>query len=409
MRWYEQTVSVPVASYAWGVRPRGQIVSVHHASGIHRATHLRDLRGRGVAVPSAGTGLVAALRGTLHDVLRAVLGATRTCALLDFPNRTNVGDSLIWAGERTLLDRCGIRVLYTADRRTFSATVVRRLPRATPILFHGGGKLGDLWPVHEVFCETVVAACPDRPIVLLPQTVTFVQRAALERAGAVLRRHPDLTVLVRDTESLRIVDQELRVRAVLCPDPAFALDPLPGAAAPLAAPAPTRRVLLLLRRDHEAALTRGQHPQAVDWVTIAGRDWAALVRYVARIMLADLRLRMARWTAADVPLVSPAVSARLTAYDALATWLVHRGVRLIADSDVVVTDRLHGHILAMLLERPHVLLDDRYGKLRRFVRTWTQPSRLVHWARTLDEALHVAAAFAQSTPAAAGPRGGPLA
>jgi pyruvyl transferase EpsO len=374
-------------------------VVAHRASGTYPDAHLRDLRGPGAGVPSADADLTLALRRTLHDVLQSVLGPGRACVLLDFPNHTNVGDSLIWMGERALLDRYGIRVIYTADRRTFSTTALRRLPRAVPILFHGGGNLGDLWPAHEAFREAVIAAFPDRPMVILPHTVTFVHRAAVERAGAILRRHPHLTVLVRDTESLQIARHELGVRAILCPDPAFALDALPGVADP-----PARRgagrVLLLLRRDHEAAPTTGQHPTAVDWVTLTGRDWVPLGRHVARIVLADVRVRWAHRVAATAPVPLPAVSARLAAYDALAAWQVRRGVRLIADSEVVVTDRLHGHILAMLLGRPHVLLDDRYGKLRRFFRTWTHPSPLVHWARTVDEAMDLAAALAQSRSAA---------
>jgi pyruvyl transferase EpsO len=57
---------------------------------------------------------------------------------------------------------------------------------------------------------------------------------------------------------------------------------------------------------------------------------------------------------------------------------------------VVVTDRLHGHILSLLLGIPHVVLDNSYGKLHQFVAAWTESSPLVHTAQTPDEAANIA-------------------
>jgi pyruvyl transferase EpsO len=57
---------------------------------------------------------------------------------------------------------------------------------------------------------------------------------------------------------------------------------------------------------------------------------------------------------------------------------------------VVVTDRLHGHILALLLGIPHVVLDNSYGKLHHFIRTWTHASPLVRMAAAPDEATALA-------------------
>ena len=38
----------------------------------------------------------------------------------------------------------------------------------------------------------------------------------------------------------------------------------------------------------------------------------------------------------------------------------------------MVTDRLHGHILSLLLDLPNALVDNSYGKVRNFVDLWTK-------------------------------------
>jgi pyruvyl transferase EpsO len=57
---------------------------------------------------------------------------------------------------------------------------------------------------------------------------------------------------------------------------------------------------------------------------------------------------------------------------------------------VVVTDRLHGHILSVLLGIPHVLMDNSYGKNESFYATWTHDLDLVRWAKGGDDPLQLA-------------------
>lgn len=56
----------------------------------------------------------------------------------------------------------------------------------------------------------------------------------------------------------------------------------------------------------------------------------------------------------------------------------------------MVTDRLHGHILSILLGLPHVVLGDRHGKVRRFREAWTRDYDLARWRETPQEALELA-------------------
>jgi pyruvyl transferase EpsO len=73
-------------------------------------------------------------------------------------------------------------------------------------------------------------------------------------------------------------------------------------------------------------------------------------------------------------------SAVSDAHDELAALQLARGHALLADGAVVVTDRLHGHLLSLLLDQPHVLLPDRYGKIHNSWLTWTYDWPEVHWS-----------------------------
>lgn len=317
---------------------------------------------------------IAAQRELLLQTVRRAAGPLdRPYALLDFPDHSNPGDAAIWAGERTMLASLfGAPPDYAADLGSFREGALRRRLRGGTIFLHGGGNFGDLWDRFQRFRERVVAAFPESRIVGLPQTVHFEARDALDRARAAFDAHADLTLLVRDARSLEIVRKEFAARSELCPDSAVALGPL-------ARPVPAERdVVWLVRTDQEsrrgvADPGRGG-PPTVDWT---GDEAAAPLR-------SDRRLRRLR---SRVPALEPLLEGRSGRLgDAAARWRLERGLRLLSRGRVVVTDRLHGHILASLLRIPHVLLDNAYGKNRRYYETWSAADPLSRWADSAGEA-----------------------
>jgi pyruvyl transferase EpsO len=77
-------------------------------------------------------------------------------------------------------------------------------------------------------------------------------------------------------------------------------------------------------------------------------------------------------------------------YTPVARARLRRGCSILSRGRVVITDRLHGHILSVLLGIPHVVHDNTYGKLSSFHRTWTSDGELVRWAGSKAEALRIA-------------------
>jgi exopolysaccharide biosynthesis predicted pyruvyltransferase EpsI len=316
--------------------------------------------------------LYARLQARALEVLSELLNPDTPCALVDFPHHANVGDSAIWLGERELLRRVGVPVVYTCDLNSFSEQdLLDQLPTGI-ILIHGGGNLGDLWPQHQDFRERIIRTFPHHRIIQLPQSIHFGHQANLDRARSVLGAHRDLTICVRDHRSLEVARTQFAARSVLCPDMAFGIEGRPARVGPAA-----YDIVWLARVDHESASQPlpplDGNVLVTDWAAGQGSTpgWTAQMRTAAR----------AYQGAVGDP------GARAAASDRLATLQLRRGCRLLASGRVVVTDRLHGHLLSVLLGLPHVILGDRHGKIASMRATWTCHWPATRWARTSNEAL----------------------
>jgi len=327
--------------------------------------------------------LVNDLSLAIDSTLGSLLLRGDRCALVDYPGHSNVGDSAIWLGERAYLDRAGVVVTYACDASTYSEEQLRSRVGNGPILIHGGGNLGDLWPRHQELREAVIRAFPRNKIIQLPQTLWFSEQESLARARAAFDSHPDLTLLVRDRRSLELARANFRATSLLCPDMAFALGPLPRPGAP------DRDLLCLLRQDIEstghALATEGLSAVSVDWL---GDQSSARLR-LERFLVAQ-RCRHPRVSDWCAPILVP-LQPRL--WNGLARERVQRGCVMLGRGKVVITDRLHGHILCLLLGIPHVVLDNTYRKVSSFFEAWTQTSDLAHWATTPHEAVKVASSL----------------
>lgn len=330
---------------------------------------------------------VARLGDRFRAALDPLLAGVGRCALLDFPNHGNVGDSAIWLGERAYLRGRGIDVVYTCDLDTYTPSRLRAaLGPDDPILLHGGGNFGDLYPRHQRLREQVAADFPRHRIIQLPQTIRFESEDAVERARGTLGRHGGFTVLVRDEPSRRMASERLGLPAHLSPDAAFALGPLPR-------DRPVVDLLWLRRSDGERA--GGDRPAAgeddggpstevADWLLPPGGGSAARAGLFAA----------GRWTLARcAPARELARRAMAHRFDAAADRELARGTALLSRGRVVVTDRLHGHILSLLLGIPHVVLDTRHGKISAFREAWTRDAAGVAAASTPADAGRAARAL----------------
>lgn len=324
--------------------------------------------------------VVDRLRRTLLDVLARHVPRSDAVALIDFPIHFNVGDAAIWLGELVALREGGWEIAYAGSHQDYDPDRVReRIGSGGTVLLHGGGNLGDLYPRHQELRLRVLSDLQDLRVVQLPQTVRFLSDEALEATTGPFAAHPDFTLLARDRESVRIGIERLGCRTDLCPDSAFALGPLERSNPAVS------EVLLLARRDFESGLAN--LPAALPGVLVD--DWP-LREPLARRLLRAGALRAGR-AANRHPAIFPAAAPLAwRGYELVTRGLVRSGAALLSRGETVVTDRLHGHILCLLMGIPHVLIPDRFGKVAAFNSTWSTDTPLIDATDRPGEAIRCA-------------------
>lgn len=295
--------------------------------------------------------LVGELAQRFARVLDAVLPLGKL-ALVDFPDHSNVGDSAIWLGEMAYLRGRGRVPAYYSAIADFEDAACRAAIGDGAILIHGGGNMGTLWPKHEAFRLHLLRTQRGRPIVQMPQSIHYADPAAAAEMAEAIREHGRFTLLVRDARSLAFAEQHFDCAIHLCPDAALMLRRQQRNAA-------TVPVFALLRTDHERAVGQADALPA----GVVADDW--LEEDAGQKRRLRLSLKLGRLFTRDP------MTQRAARQQRLAEWRFQRGLAMLSTGELVVTDRLHAHILSLLLDIPHVLLDNSYGKVAGFADQWT--------------------------------------
>jgi pyruvyl transferase EpsO len=316
------------------------------------------------------------LQTEITRTLAPELDGVRSFALVDFPDHPNVGDSAIYLGEVEWLRRYRSLVpRYVCSVYDFSAAELQRVVPEGPILIHGGGNFGDIWPHHQDLREKLLTAFVGRRIVQLPQTIHFDDVAARDRAAEKIEAHGNVLLLVRDQDSFNLARNVFKCDVRLCPDMAIALGPRRRREEP------RRDLLLLLRTDKERA-DHSPLPALPEDAIVC--DWVHEP--------SNFREPLRRWSVRQAALATPVRSLdphyrRGQFYRALAAHRVARGLRLLSSGRTVISDRLHSHLLCLLLRIPHIVFDNNYRKLGSFIETWTSECGLLTVAEKLADAV----------------------
>ena len=332
----------------------------------------------------------AELQGELDRKLSALLRRGTRAALINYPNHHNVGDPALYVGTLRTLKRIGVRVTYRCDQLTYSRSALGiELDRGTEVvLINGGGNLGDQYP-QQVVRERVLSDFPDVRTIQLPQSLWFVSEPNRERFGELVTRHQDLTLLWRDRDSYETAVRTFAAPAILCPDMALGLGPK---IRPIAA---SQDVLWLRRTDRESAspgslggVVDGLEP--VDWLDASPEE--AVGCSSGRWLLRANRF-LTRWTTRRPWLWRPLART----FEPLAERRLEFGCRLLARGRVVVTDRLHGVVIALLMGIPVIAVDTTNRKVSSFINTWLPGAPEVRLAESHEQALLEARRLLQTT------------
>lgn len=302
--------------------------------------------------------LMLALGARTSDISTAI-PAGATIAFIDYPVHINVGDLLILLGAMDFFE-ANRNVIAAASCVFDTGTrALEAMEAADVIACHGGGNFGDIYPRHQMLRETIVKAFPHKPIVIMPQSISFGSEAALKQSAAIFRRHPDVTLFVRDAPSFEIARRHFSEKVHLMPDMAHRLHdrfaPWRSRADKAGAP------FSLIRRDVEAT---PDPLEGVDWRDMVG--FTGKIRMGRHRLLAQLRGRLNGHDARA-----------LAAYRTTTQALIETIADQLAASGTWKTNRLHGAIFGLLMGKDVTLMDNSYGKNSRYFRQWDPEAKLI--------------------------------
>ena len=277
----------------------------------------------------------------------------------DYAVYHNVGDILISCATEAFFRDNGNRISDSYCIQNYRKALSKQFSPDTVFVFQGGGNFGDVHKAHQRLREDVMRAHPAQQAVIFPQTVFFKDPKSLESTAALFARFENLTICGRDQISVAMLQQHFHNNIEALPDIAHYLD---GAIAQHGQ-TPPAGTLYFVRQDHPGfanadidAIAGAPQDSLLDWPGfLSAHDW--------RMMKAGHYLHRLDEKTLHTPLP-------LALWRAWRTGLVIRAFRLFQEHEEVVTNRLHGLILAMLCAKPVRAFETGHGKLTTYYQSW---------------------------------------
>ncbi|QDG90687.1 polysaccharide pyruvyl transferase family protein [Pseudarthrobacter sp. NIBRBAC000502770] len=309
-------------------------------------------------------------------ILSGLLVRGQHVALVDFPNHENSGDALIFLGQMRYLDKLGVHVDYIADGSRYNPEHLRALVPNGPILIQGGGNFGDRWEYMQALRERVISDFPDRDIIQLPQGIDFQDGTRLEQAQQVLGAHPSLTLLIRDHAGVeRTRELFPTANVIFCPDMAFGYGEVSAGEAPLDA--------VVLRRNDSESLESTERFEMHPMERYVDLDWG-LTGFRKAL---DKVMHVPGAVTKRIPALAVALyPIQRRAYMAIAENNVRQAVSILNRGRLVVTNRLHATVLAALMGKPVVAMDNANGKISAIIGDYLGRMPGVRYAPSIKEA-----------------------
>lgn len=284
-----------------------------------------------------------------HKVIIELIGG-KDVVYADIPIHDNVGDLLIMLGTLKFFHAESVDPRYMLSAHGTAEKFGKEV-----ILLHGGGNLGDLYGLHQSFRNEIIDRYIENRIIILPQTIYFEDEDNYRKCCQLWSKHKDLHIFVRDKPSLELA-KGMTNNVYLVPDMAHHLYPVKPRST-----VKKGHVLGIVRQDREAQdLTTVEACYQTDWSKELNNQKLPIKLFVLADKLSGkLRLNIfSNWIS--------------KAWVLYSTYLVDKIVKLYSSYDEVHTNRLHGHILATLMEKKQRVYDNSYGKNSSYIECWTK-------------------------------------
>lgn len=287
-------------------------------------------------------------------LLRYKIGASRLKKRLDckngrigkqvllagIPDYQNIGDMAIAVAQMKLLERMGVSyaALTAAECLDYAELLENIVPENTPILYQGGGNIGNVWKRDEYFRRKMLSSFTKNPSVIFPQTIFYTNdeegKREAEWGAEYYGKCLDLTVFLREAPSLERGKELFSSADVrFCPDVVLTLDP-----SDIGVYEGERNgVLICLRNDLESSVDDSALENIAELLAGIGLDY----------------------TVTDT--IYPSANIDTDRLDVI----VADKLKEFISAKLVITDRLHGMIFSAICRTPCIVLGNYNHKVER--------------------------------------------
>lgn len=280
---------------------------------------------------------------------------------IDYPLYHNVGDLLIMEGALRLFESHGVNIRLYQSAENYSIRMLKgMISPNTTIICQGGGNFGDLYHTHQNIREDIVSNFPNNTIIIMPQTAHFSSEEALHRTIELFKKHKSLVMYARDINTYNLFSK-MTDKCFLMTDTAhFLYHTLPISKK-------RNDTLYFLRKDIEINPAQ----EAYTKLNIKSVDWEDV------LLKSDILKMKVIKNIAKKKSFSPFFSKLVfLLWRSHSNKLINRYAKLFSSYNEVITSRMHGHILACLVDTNNKVIDNSYGKNSGYYNQWTKKSNV---------------------------------
>lgn len=278
------------------------------------------------------------------------LSSNRVFLLLT-PTHGNLGDQAIRYSENLFLQDSfpGKQILdiTLTDFPKYLLFLKNNVKQDDILFIHGGGNLGDLYIVEEFYRRSIIKHFPNNRIISFPQSIAMKninKLDILKKSKKTYEKHTNLIFLMRESHSLDLFEKYiLKENTFFYPDIVLYNKVNYGKEK-------KDRILFLFRDDSEALYNKEFKEKLIDWVIQSGYS----------ILKSDTHINKNISNQAN------------NIYSELDLKMEE-----IRKSNLVITDRLHGMILAYICGVSCIVFDNTTKKISFTYNDWLKKSNTI--------------------------------
>ncbi len=270
---------------------------------------------------------------------------TSNYVLLGVPKHMNIGDTLIWEAEKTLLDKLPHKRIATFFFGTYMHHI--KITSNDVIVFSGGGYLNDVWGGSMDYINKVLETFPNNKVVFLPNSVykSKTNSPGFVKFQELIRKRKNKPVIFsREYQGIKNARKLFGINAIhiLVPDVVLAWDINKYMKDHNIQHINGNKTLFIDRNDRERISSKA-------FTYDAKSDWKQMIK---RPDYANENMRCVDWEAT------------------VKDRLINETIKWVDQYSKVYSNRMHGAILAWLLGKETYLINNSYGKSKSLYETW---------------------------------------